>query len=218
MRRAAKAQSTLRKPFKSPARKAANVEAAGVETAGAETGGVEAAGTNTLCTPSLERKRPVPSSAPPFRLSTPLSKRPRLATPASCRKPSKDHRLAISRDSAVNALLQEKQALQQQLAQLKEETVLLERACNLKEKDDAQVVSKLMAKWQIACAAAADDLFVLLKPMMEAHRDAQQMGMAGSQSEQDRAAEQDLQAAEGESQDISLAYMLKQFNIDTDLF
>ncbi|KAJ2449138.1 hypothetical protein EV183_005057 [Coemansia sp. RSA 2336] len=204
MRRAAKAQNTLKKPFKSPARKAAHTETGSGDKA------------DTLCTPSLQRKRPVPSSAPPFRLSTPLSKRPRV-TPRSSRKPN-DHRLAVSRDSTVHALLQEKQSLQQQLTQLKEETVLLERAQKLKEKDDAQVVGKLMAKWQIACAAAADDLFVLLKPMMEAHRDAQQLGMAGSQSEQNRSAGQDGQAAEDESQDISLAYMLKLFDIDTDLF
>ncbi|KAJ2842778.1 hypothetical protein IWW36_005781, partial [Coemansia brasiliensis] len=111
------------------------------------------------------------------------------------------------------------------LTQIKEETVLLERAHKLKEKDDAQVVSKLMAKWQIACAAAADDLFVLLKPVMEAHREAQQMGIAGSRFQQESngqpkaAAECDLQTAEDDGcQEIDIGYMLKQFNIDTELF
>ncbi|KAJ1641741.1 hypothetical protein LPJ64_006327, partial [Coemansia asiatica] len=74
----------------------------------------------------------------------------------------------------------EKAELQRQLIAVKEEKALLERASTLKDKDEAAEVDRLIAKWQIACSSASEDLFDQLKPMMEAQRQAAEIGFGNT--------------------------------------
>ncbi|KAJ1732798.1 hypothetical protein LPJ61_001888 [Coemansia biformis] len=139
------------------------------------------------------------------------------------------------RDPETLGLMQEKAGLQRQLARVKEEVALLERCLALSEKGDKQVVDGLVAKWQVACSRACEDLFELLKPVMEAQRASAALGFgpAGFDDEKSnsgRAAEPkdegdgagdggDGRSEEGgESEDIDIPYMLKRFGIDPELF
>ncbi|KAJ2824740.1 hypothetical protein IWW50_003187 [Coemansia erecta] len=250
MRRAKQAQNTLRKPFKSPARVATKTDTPDVNS--------------TPTQPS--RKRPVPRSAPPLstllkpspthkrdsnnsQTSTLDSEHPPTITPARKRARKTPNTLSARRlssyhtphDPEINALVQEKHVVQRQLAEVREETALLERALTLREKDDANVVDALIAKWQIACSAACDDLFALLKPAMEAQRDSAALGLAlgfgddkdgtrggtlngrnRQQTTDDDDSEDSGDSGSSDSEqiheDIDIPYMLKQFNIDPELF
>ncbi|KAJ1959800.1 hypothetical protein GGI12_004150 [Dipsacomyces acuminosporus] len=175
---------------------------------------------------------------------TPASKRKRLRTPCSSIAGSLGKplgsvpRLAL-RDEATQALFQEKSSLQRELNDLKEEVALLERAKALEEKDDAKVVDSLISKWQIACSAACDELFELLKPMMEAQRQASLQGFGSGfdqgesedtncfgfgrqklQQQQQQQQQQDENAEQEADQyeEIDIPYMLKRFGIDPELF
>ncbi|KAJ2072879.1 hypothetical protein GGH13_002387 [Coemansia sp. S155-1] len=219
MQRSKMAQKALAKPFKSPSRTH--------PTTKPDTTATTEASTPTPAT----RKRTMPSSMPPaarkLDLSTPLSsnKRPRIPqTTATSSKKHQPRRLSTRglpprfayRDEGTLALLQEKSSLQRQLVKVKEEVALLERALTLDEKKEADVVNGLIDKWQTACSSAADDLFELLKPMMEAQRQADQMGFGGNPFVNDNI--QPKLDTDEEAEDIDLPYMLKRFGIDPELF
>ncbi|KAJ2276685.1 hypothetical protein J3F81_001276 [Coemansia sp. RSA 371] len=180
-------QATLRKPFKSPARV-----------------------TTAVSTPSRPH-RPVPKTAPPaLRLtqtSTPPSKRMRT-TPRSIQHTP----IKLTTDPDLHDLVLQKSKLTKQLTEAREQTTLLERAIALQSTNNAQVVDALVDKWQTACAAACEDLFVLLKPVMQSQRDMDQ-GL-----ENERASSSDEDDESNESDDIDIPFMLKQFNIDPSLF
>ncbi|KAJ2320578.1 hypothetical protein H4R23_001184 [Coemansia sp. Cherry 401B] len=221
MRRARNSQNTLMKPFKSPARASAST-------------------TDPVSTPTRPvRKRPAPGSAPP--LSTHLTvtpKRPRtqsIRRLSSCKSVPRSP--ATARDPEIHALMQEKADVQRQLSAAKEERVVVERALALQTKDDAHTVDALIAKWQIACSAACEELFALLKPAMEAQREAAALGLRlGFDEEQNSKAKppgseyqsrhsavgNEASGASGDNdnshEEIDIPYMLKQFNIDPDLF
>ncbi|KAJ2750184.1 hypothetical protein GGI19_005252 [Coemansia pectinata] len=221
MQRAKMSQKVLAKPFKSPSRTHPTVKPD--TTANTE------ASTPTPTT----RKRPMPGSLPPaarkLDLSTPLpsNKRPRIPqTTAISSKRHQPRRLSTRglpprfayRDEDTLALLQEKNSLQRQVAEAKEEVALLERALTLDEKKEADVVNGLIDKWQTACSSASDELFDLLKPMMEAQRQADQMGFGGNPFADDSAQQPKRDTDEAEDEDIDIPYMLKRFGIDPELF
>ncbi|KAI9504485.1 hypothetical protein GGI25_005455 [Coemansia spiralis] len=183
--------------------------------------------------PPAGHKRPAPETTTPLR-SLLQSKKRRSATPHSSlgkRPPS----LVSLRDEQTQRLAQEKTSLQRQLAQTKEEIALIERASALVAKNEAVVVDALVAKWQIACASACEDLFELLKPVMEAQRQAAEMGggwgsghvpdekksSAGGDDASD-ASDDDgssVHSADGVLDgDINTPYMLRQFGIAPGLF
>ncbi|KAJ2158804.1 hypothetical protein GGF46_003495 [Coemansia sp. RSA 552] len=151
-----------------------------------------------LTTPTRPpHKRAVPGSAP-----VPGSKRTR-ATPLSLVKQRYQRRqtvggLPLARDPELLRLQQERAGLQRQLALAREEAVLVERAVGLKDKDDAGEVGALVVKWKAACSAASEDLFELLRPMMESARDAEKAGTS--------------------DEAIDVARMLRLFGIEADLF
>ncbi|KAJ2442576.1 hypothetical protein IWW46_002968 [Coemansia sp. RSA 2440] len=187
MRRAKQSQATLRKPFKSPARV-----------------------TTAVSTPS-QPHRSVPKTAPPtLRLtqtSTPPSKRMRT-TPRSIQHTP----IKLTTDPDLHDLVLQKSKLTKQLTEARGQTTLLERAIALQSTNNAQVVDALVDKWQTACAAACEDLFVLLKPVMQSQRDMDQ-GL-----ENERASSSDEDDESDKSDDIDIPFMLKQFNIDPSLF
>ncbi|KAJ2599558.1 hypothetical protein H4R99_003662 [Coemansia sp. RSA 1722] len=123
------------------------------------------------------------STKSPIATITPY-KRPHMAplsaSAGRSRRRSRLSGLVCPTDEATRLLIQEKAELQRQLVAIKEERALFERASTLKDKDEAAVVDKLIAKWQIACSSACEDLFDLLKPMMEAQRQATELGFGGS--------------------------------------
>ncbi|KAJ2886304.1 hypothetical protein GGI21_005217 [Coemansia aciculifera] len=226
MQRSKQSQKVLAKPFKSPSRIQPKKTCA------------KDAGTSTP-TP-IACKRPLPSTVPPPRkldfdtpsssITTSIAKRP-LRMPqtsiASSRKRHQPRRLSgalpprfVCRDEATLALVQEKNALQRKVADAKEEVALLERAVTLGEKKEAEVVGALISKWQVACSAASDDLFELLKPMMEAQRLADQMGFGGNPFADDKPQQIKDKAKDEEQpdEDIDIPYMLKRFGIDPELF
>ncbi|KAJ2575843.1 hypothetical protein GGH95_003714 [Coemansia sp. RSA 1836] len=224
MQRAKQSQRVLAKPFKSPSRVQPKVDAEGTEV--------------STPTPST-RKRTLPSSVPPLPrkldFSTPLpstaAKRRRIPqTSASSTKRHQPRGLSgapprfVCRDEATLAQIQEKSALQRQIAEAKEEVALLERALTLDEKGEADVVGALISKWQSACSSASEDLLELLKPMMEAQRLAGQMGLGGNPFANDSDNAQRQQKGDKESEeaqsddDIDIPYMLKRFGIDPELF
>ncbi|KAJ2557475.1 hypothetical protein EV175_001323 [Coemansia sp. RSA 1933] len=139
-------------------------------------------------------------------LLTPNAKRQRIQTPGSA-------------NAGAQRLVQERAQVLREVARVREEIALLERARALQTKGDPAVVGALISKWQVACAAASDDLFALLQPAMEAQRQAAMadrlFGSAWASTEDDRRA-----APNGEPDDtpIDVGFMLTQFGIDVDLF
>ncbi|KAJ2803999.1 hypothetical protein H4R20_002673 [Coemansia guatemalensis] len=244
MRRSRKSQNALLKPFKSPSRVPAATATSPSEQ-----------DTNVATTPTRPAlKRAVPSSAPPLNSllrntpqSTPVSKRLRT-TPMSLsarRSSGRVTRRLAPRDPEIQRLMQEKTGLQKQMAQIKEEIVLLERALTLDAKGDKRAVDELVSKWQIACSAACDELFVFLKPVMEAQREAaalgfgpstgdnsqgycdadsqrkerhQQSGDDDDSSNNDESSQTVCGNNEEEEEEIDAVYMLKRFGIDPELF
>ncbi|KAJ2501713.1 hypothetical protein GGH96_001677 [Coemansia sp. RSA 1972] len=185
MRRAKQSQATLRKPFKSPSR---------VTTA-------------EVSTPSRPHIDKLPKTAPPaIRLQnqtcTPPAKRMRT-TPRSIRTP-----LKLTTDPDLHDLVLQKSKLTKCLTEAREQTTLLERAIALQSTNNAHVVDALIEKWQTACVAACEDLFVLLKPVMQSQRDMAQQGLESASSE----------GSDEESDECDIPFMLKQFNIDPALF
>ncbi|KAJ2835033.1 hypothetical protein GGI24_000103 [Coemansia furcata] len=200
MQRSKLSQKVLAKPFKSPSRVPPTPKPASAEA-------------------STPAKRPAPESLPPaarkLDLSTP-SKRPRIAQTSA----TKPRRLSargqqaprfVCRDEGTLALLRDKARLQRQVAEAKEEVALLERAATLREKNEAEVVDALIGKWQAACAAASDDLFALLKPMMEAQRVSDQLGC-------NPFVDDSAHRPNTDDDDIDVGYMLRRFGIDAGLF
>ncbi|KAJ1856216.1 hypothetical protein GGH12_002695 [Coemansia sp. RSA 1822] len=184
MRRAKQSQATLRKPFKSPMRV-----------------------TPQLSTPSRPHTDSLPKTAPVIRLNqtcTPPSKRLRTTPRSKIRTP----RLT---DPDLHSLVLQKSKLLKQLTEAQEQTTQLERAIALQTSNNAQVVDALIEKWQTACVAACEDLFVLLKPVMQSQRDMDQ-GLESTHSSS-------VDESDGESEcDIDIPFMLRQFNIDPALF
>ncbi|KAJ2003584.1 hypothetical protein H4R26_002995 [Coemansia thaxteri] len=208
-------QSMLTKPFKSPARKHPT----------------RVADTSSTPTGASQKKRPAPppdTEPLPLRkltvgTPTPSNKRQRLPQTTGISAKRQPRKLSVRglpprfslRDEEALALVQEKNGVLRELAKAKEEVALLERALTLSEKKEASVVNGLIAKWQIACSAASNNLFDLLKPMMEAQRQASQLGFdygdpggRGSESE----------AAAAADEDIDIPYMLRRLGIDPELF
>ncbi|PIA18605.1 hypothetical protein COEREDRAFT_6314 [Coemansia reversa NRRL 1564] len=240
MRRTRKSQNALLKPFKSPSRLTAGISSSEQDV-----------NITTPTRPTL--KRNLPSSAPPLKSllrhtpqGSPTPKRLRTTPMAlSARRSSgKVTRRLAPRDPEVQRLMQEKTGLQKQMAQTKEEIALLERALTLNAKGDKRAVDDLVSKWQIACSAACDELFVLLKPVMEAQREAAALGFGPStednnqgycdadiqrkeQRQQSSEEEESSNNDEGsqtvcrnndEEEEIDSVYMLKRFGIDPELF
>ncbi|KAJ2485581.1 hypothetical protein IWW37_005902 [Coemansia sp. RSA 2050] len=211
-------QKVLAKPFKSPSRMPPAAKSDAV------------ASTEASTPTQTTRKRPALSSVPPaarkLDLGTPPSsnKRPRISqtTAASSKK---IRRLSarglpprfVYRDEGTLALVQEKNSLQRQVAETKEEAALLKRALTLGAKKEAEVVDGLISKWQAACSLASEELFALLKPMMEAQRLSGQMGFGGNPFASD-STQQPKSNTDEEDEDIDIAYMLKRFGIDPELF
>ncbi|KAJ2083057.1 hypothetical protein H4R24_001096 [Coemansia sp. RSA 988] len=242
MNRSKKAQNALLKPFKSPAR----------ATAGTSSSEQDANVATTPTRPTL--KRTIPSSAPPLNSllrnmsqNTPTPKRLRTTpmTLSARRSSGRVTRRVVPRDPEIQRLIQEKTGLQKQMAQTKEEIVLLERALTLDAKGDKKAVDALVSKWQIACSAACDELFVFLKPVMEAQREAAALGFGistednrqgycnigtnsqskerhqrSSDDDDGRNSDENSQTVYGnnEEEDIDAVYMLKRFGIDPELF
>ncbi|KAJ1803091.1 hypothetical protein LPJ56_007043 [Coemansia sp. RSA 2599] len=260
-----KSLNALRQPFKSPRRSDAGPA---TPTSTQEE--------SSICTPTAISKKRKPAIAPSTpspsrstRVSTnpvktplkapvrteansPTSKRLRT-TPLSAnagrgRRRSRLSGLAAPTDEATRLLIQEKAELQRQLVAIKEEKTLLERAALLGGKDEAAAVDRLIVKWQIACSSASEDLFDLLKPVMEAQRQATDAGF-GSAGFDDRGANgNDIRGAASENQlasasstdvasdddgpgskqteatddpgseDLDIPYMLKRLGIDPELF
>ncbi|KAJ1954671.1 hypothetical protein EC988_002305 [Linderina pennispora] len=181
------ARNSLAKPFKSP-RKLPPTPAK------------EPAGECQTPPPKKRRLSPPPTSTPKTPTRTP---RRALRTPqtgsASLRsvlsRSPMAPRFAIN-DKETLELLQEKARLQKELLEMREQVAMLERAHLLTEKGNAETVDGLVEKWQAACAAASEDLFAVLKPMMEEQR----------------------QTAGAENTDIDIAYMLRRLGIDPGLF
>ncbi|KAJ1664752.1 hypothetical protein IW140_002973 [Coemansia sp. RSA 1813] len=230
-------RSMVLKPFKSPARQTAEA----------------ALPKSVPATPSA-RKRPTPEekTTPLRSLLTQSAKRRRYQTTASSKstgiplsKQAPPPMLAVSAarggsggsgsgSKETQKLVQEKTQLMRQVARIKEEIALIERARVLETKNEAKVVGALIAKWQVACSTASDDLFELLKPAMEAQRQAavaeRMFGSAWGNTDDDRAAlpreqasgsdqsEEDDGPADDPDADIDVPYMLKQFGIDAELF
>ncbi|KAJ2745180.1 hypothetical protein GGI20_002362 [Coemansia sp. BCRC 34301] len=222
MQQSKQSQRVLAKPFKSPSRVQPRVDAEGDSVAATPT--------------PATRKRTLPSSVPPLPrkldFGTPPAKRPRMPqTSAASNKRRQPRRLSgapprfVCRDEATLALMQKRSALQRQIAEAKEEVALLERAVTLSEKREAVVVGALIGKWQVACSSASDDLYELLKPMMEAQRLADQMGFGGNPFANDDAQSQPKKDNEdGDDDDktgdddIDIPYMLRRLGIDPELF
>ncbi|KAJ2340160.1 hypothetical protein GGH91_004255, partial [Coemansia sp. RSA 2671] len=216
--RAKMSQKVLAKPFKSPSR------APPTPKPDAEADAEASTPTQT------KRKRLAPSSLPPaarrLDLATPLSSNKRLRIPQTTAVSSKKTRRLsarglpprfVCRDEGTLALLQEKNGLQRQVAEAKEEVALLERALTLGEKKEAEVVDGLIGKWQAACSSASEELFELLKPMMQAQRLSDQMGFGGNPFASD-STQQPKRNPDDEEEDIDIAYMLKRFGIDPEIF
>ncbi|KAJ2724721.1 hypothetical protein GGI07_001774 [Coemansia sp. Benny D115] len=183
-------RSSLCKPFKSPQRTPRPPN--------------EPTTQETTSTLPVSRKRRASSPTKP-ETTTPKPQTPlkHLYTPSrrkSRRISNGAGLLSPQADEETRLLVQEKSKLQKQLVEIKEERALLDRAATLIEKNEAEAVNGLVSKWQVACAAACDDLFDILKPVMEAQR-------------QQASAE-----TEDVSGDIDVAYMLRAFGIDTELF
>ncbi|KAJ1798307.1 hypothetical protein LPJ59_002584 [Coemansia sp. RSA 2399] len=183
-------------------------------------------------TPTI-RKRPAAEEKPTTPLRSLLaqnSKRRRSQPPDVTRTPlSKTRPLVLSMSASgsnkeMQRLVQEKTQLMRQVARVKEELALLERAHVLESKNEAAVVGALIAKWQVACSAASDDLFELLKPAMEAQRQAaateRMFGSAwGATDDRHNGAVQSGEGDQNEDDaDIDVAYMLRQLGIDAELF
>ncbi|KAJ2775788.1 hypothetical protein IWQ57_000198 [Coemansia nantahalensis] len=237
MRRSRDAHTALCKPFKSPAR--ATTAAAAAATAAGEA--EPAAAPVTPTRPSAKRAVVPGSAPPPLRRvvagRTPQAKRTRVEPQSA--PATKRPKLAAG-DPEIQRLVREQTALQRQAAQIRQEAALVERCLALQKKSDKQVVDALVAKWQIACARACDDLFELLKPAMEAQREAARLGFApqgwsddapaadrpatpqrgGSADEQPESPAAHVHDSGGgeEEEEIDIAYMLKRFGIDPDLF
>ncbi|KAJ1723135.1 hypothetical protein LPJ53_002499 [Coemansia erecta] len=204
--------NALRKPFKSPKKDAA-------DPAGVSTPPRKAHTKSVLSTPKTPKA--LSSSLPP-------KKRLRTATPIRTATSPRSRPLLFSTDTETRALIQERASLQRQIKDAKAENSLLERAATLKEKDEIAAVDKLIAKWQIACASACDDLFELLKPVMDAQRQSAELGFGGSGFD-DRPLNPPAKTGSGEdgsgsddtddmSGDIDIQYMLKHLGIDPELF
>ncbi|KAJ1885592.1 hypothetical protein LPJ66_010042 [Kickxella alabastrina] len=233
-------RSSLRQPFKSPQRSSTpfltnkTTGKADMVTPNSKTDGTKPTINGTL-TPA-SRKRPTLLETSPS-LSSLLSsthttpkKRPRLTPLKISKSTGKITNLLSPIDKVSRALVQEKSSLQRQLTNIKEERALLERAITLKEKNEAVVVNDLISKWQSACLDACKDLFKLLKPLMEAQRQADAMGFSqsglngGSVFDQGKSMQQthdnsgnDADAHQ-DDEDIDVTYMLKRLGIDPDLF
>lgn len=213
MEKARKAQKTLTKPFKSPTRGKPSTPSGG---------------SNKRSLLDDSDYSPQPPRSPTVPKLGGGRRRTLGATPT---RRNKRARLSMGdggtstlsvRDKATRALLREKTALQSRLSDVKEEIALLERAVTLEAKKEGPVVQGLIGKWQVACSSACDDLFALLKPTMEAQRQADQSGF-GSHGFDDgddnsKAKQNEEEEVEVEDEDIDIAYMLKRFGIDPDLF
>ncbi|KAJ1844020.1 hypothetical protein LPJ73_005299 [Coemansia sp. RSA 2703] len=204
--------NALRKPFKSPKKDASASIDVGTPPRKAHTKSV----LTTLKTPNT-----VPSSLP-------SKKRLRTATPTRITTSPKSRPLLFSTDAETKALINERTLLQRQIKDAKAANSLIERAATLKEKDEIKAVDKLIAKWQIACASACDDLFELLKPVMEAQRQSAKLGF-GSSGFDDRPLYSSANTGSNRdgsgsnesddmSGDIDVPYMLKHLGIDPELF
>ncbi|KAJ2480261.1 hypothetical protein IWW56_002565 [Coemansia sp. RSA 2131] len=195
MRRAKQSQATLRKPFKSPMRVAPQLSTPQLSTP-------------QLSTPSRPHTDSLPKTAPVIRLNqtcTPPSKRLRTTPRSKIRTPKLT-------DPDLHSLVLQKSKLLKQLTEAREQTTQLERAIALQTSNNARVVDALIEKWQTACVAACEDLFVLLKPVMQSQRDMDQ----GLESTQSSSVDEE---SDGKSEcDIDIPFMLRQFNIDPALF
>ncbi|KAJ2504870.1 hypothetical protein H4217_009332 [Coemansia sp. RSA 1939] len=129
-------------------------------------------------TPASSRRQPpppppllLPGNTPgrtPSRLARRLSSR--LSRMSPIRTAATGSTGISSSSKHTQRLVQEKTQLVRLVGQAKEEMALVERARVLASKKEAAVVAALVAKWQAACSAAADDLFGLLRPAMEARQ------------------------------------------------
>ncbi|KAJ2747908.1 hypothetical protein H4S06_005100 [Coemansia sp. BCRC 34490] len=120
-------------------------------------------------------------------------------------------------------LVQEKTQLVRLVGQAKEEMALVERARVLASKKEAAVVAALVAKWQVACSAAADDLFGLLRPAMEARQQADATERAFGPETNANTSGADKQHGGNsntneEAAGMDAEYMLRLLGIDPELF
>ncbi|KAJ1949420.1 hypothetical protein FBU59_001151 [Linderina macrospora] len=194
------ARTSLAKPFKSPRK--LPVTPAKEPATECQTPPVSSAKKKRRLSPPLTSTPKTPTRTPRRALRTPQTGNTSLRSVLS--KSPMAPRFTIH-DKETQRLLQEKARLQKELLETREQVAMLERAHLLVTKGDAETVDGLVRKWQAACAAASEDLFEVLRPMMEAQR-------------QTDALSAEAATAPNSEEDIDVAYMLRRLGIDPDLF